>query len=102
MIRRLRSRTLFPSSFSPPGKVGREARERTCERHPGVSDGLSSRAERVADTPTAKELQITTMPISEKMPCRPGRANAGEAPPGIAGDRRWSPIPFLQEVVAGS
>ena len=62
--------------------------------------GLPSADSVCAIGPTAIVLEITTMPISDSVPCQASRgAGAGETPGRIAGNGGGTPEPFLEEMI---
>ena len=68
--RRRLARTLGFCRFSPPGKIVGEPREITREQVSGLADRLTIRIKRLGNPATLIALEITTIPISDSVPCQ--------------------------------
>ncbi len=99
-IRRRLFRPLGLRRLRPPRQIVGETRKRPLQRLAAVADRLAVRhpaSARSARPQTVDE--ITTMPISESMPCQAIAARAPETSGRIAGDGGRPPEPFFEKMV---
>ena len=100
-IRRRLPRPLRLRRFHPPRQIIGKSRERVRQRLAAVAGRLACRPTSVCEIgPTPIVDEITTMPISESVPCHAVAARAPRETAGrIAGDGGGAPEPLLEKMV---